>query len=332
MSRVVLKNIYKHFTNLPFFQELNIEFPDKSFSVLTGPSGSGKSLVLRIIAGLEEPSRGDILIDDASVRGIAPQKRDIAMVFQNFALYPNMTIYGNMAFGLKIRGFKRKDILSRVCSAAEMLGIEHILGKYPKDLTKDQKQKTAIGRAIVKKPKIFLFDEPLANTDLQSRAQMRLLLKRLQKDLNAAFIYSTRDTTEALTMGSQISVLRDGFLLQTADALELYNNPANQFVADFIGAPKINFFEADVLRKANGDICLNEGSFEVLIKAEYKEKLITSLGQKVIFGIRAQNLHIKTNSDSEINVFKAAVELIETFGQETHLHCKAGKNQFIIAT
>ncbi|MDR3048235.1 MAG: ABC transporter ATP-binding protein [Elusimicrobiota bacterium] len=332
MSRVILKNIYKNCAKLPFFQELNIDVEDQSFSVLTGPAGAGKSLVLRLIAGLEEPSRGDILIDDVSVRGLAPQKRDIAMVFQNFALYPNMTVFANMAFGLKIKGFKRKEILSRICAAAEMLNIEHVLGKYPKTLTKEQKQRTAIGRAIVKKPKLFLFDEPLANTDLQSRAQMRLLLKQLHKNLKATFIYATRDNTEALSMGDKISVFKDGFLLQTADNIEIYNNPSHYFTASFMGSPKMNFFEADILRKSNGDICLNEGSFEILASADkYKEKLITNLGQKAIVGIRPQHLHIKTDSILDTaNSFKASVELIESFGREVHLHCKIGKKRVVI--
>src|SRR5207253_7956982 len=242
--------------------DINLDIVDKEFLVLVGPSGCGKSTCLRMVAGLEDLSEGEIFIGDQLVNGVPPKDRDIAMVFQSYALYPHMTAYDNMAFGLKLRGFKKKEIDARVRESAEILNLTHLLERKPKELSGGQRQRVAVGRAIVRKPKVFLFDEPLSNLDAKLRVQMRTELSKLHDRLQTTMIYVTHDQVEAMTMGDRICVMKDGVIMQVAKPLEIYNRPANKFVASFIGSPPMNFFEVDVTKK-NGHVWLVEGKFNL---------------------------------------------------------------------
>src|ERR1035437_3835268 len=253
MAEVTLKNISKVYDGgKPAVKDVNIEIKDKEFVVLVGPSGCGKSTTLRMIAGLEEITSGEIFIDGKKVNDVSPKDRDIAMVFQNYALYPHMTVFDNMAFGLKLRKFPKQEIKTRVTDAAKILGLEDFLQRKPKALSGGQRQRVAVGRAIVRKPKVFLFDEPLSNLDAKMRVQMRAEISKLHVRLEATMIYVTHDQVEAMTMGDRIVVMKDGIILQVATPLDLYENPANLFVAGFIGTPPMNLFEGVIRRAAEG--------------------------------------------------------------------------------
>ncbi|MCL2485707.1 MAG: ABC transporter ATP-binding protein [Endomicrobia bacterium] len=332
MANIILKNVWKRYGDLDIVKNFNIEIPDKSFCILVGPSGCGKTTTLRMIAGLEEISEGDIFIDGLRVNDIPPKKRDIAMVFQSYALYPHMTVYDNMAFGLKLRGYSKKEIQQRVNEAAEILGIGHLLERRPKQLSGGQRQRVAVGRAIVRKPKVFLFDEPLSNLDAKLRGQMRAELKKLHERLQSTMIYVTHDQTEAMTMGNMICVMKEGIIQQIAGPIELYDNPANKFVAGFIGSPAMNFFEVDVLNKG-GDLVLNEGTFEYKLPEELKEKVAPYLGQKVTMGIRPEDIYDKlffsSANKASVNSFSATVEVVEPMGSEIYLHLNTGKNELV---
>src|SRR4030066_2368202 len=251
MAEVTLKNVTKIYEGGQVAaKDININVLGKEFGVLVGPSGCGKSTTLRMIAGLEEITSGELFIDNKKVNDVSPKDRDIAMVFQNYALYPHMTVYENMAFGLKLRKFPKEEIKKRVTDAAKILGLEDYLARKPKVLSGGQRQRVAVGRAIVRKPKVFLFDEPLSNLDAKLRVQMRTEISKLHQNLGATMIYVTHDQTEAMTMGDRIVIMKDGIVHQVGKPLELYENPRNMFVAGFIGSPAMNFFEG-ILTKDN---------------------------------------------------------------------------------
>ena len=267
MASVVLKSVTKRYGNVTAVNSIDLEIKDKEFIVLVGPSGCGKSTTLRMVAGLEEISDGTISIGDTVVNDVPPKDRDIAMVFQNYALYPHMDVYNNMAFGLKLRKFPKAEIDRRVKEAAKLLGIENLLDRKPKALSGGQRQRVAVGRAIVREPKVFLMDEPLSNLDAKLRVQMRAELSKLDNRLQTTIIYVTHDQTEAMTMGDRIVVMKDGFIQQVGAPLEIYNNPNNIFVAGFIGSPAMNFLDA-TLRKQGDKYVIDTKGFKVEIPAE----------------------------------------------------------------
>ena len=331
MASIVLKNVCKNYGNVKIVKNFNLEIPDKEFCILVGPSGCGKTTTLRMVAGLEDISSGDIYIDGVRVNDIPPKNRDIAMVFQNYALYPHMTVYENMAFALKLKGYNKKDIEVRVKEAAEILGISHLLDRKPKQLSGGQRQRVAVGRAIVRKPKVFLFDEPLSNLDAKLRVQMRAELKKLHERLQSTMIYVTHDQTEAMTMGDKICVMKDGIIQQVAGPLDLYNQPANKFVAGFIGTPPMNFFDVDVVEK-NNELFLQEGSFDIKLPAFMKEKMVPYINKKVFVGVRPEDIFDKlfTNlTHNDVATFNATVEIVEPLGSEIYLHFTTGKNSMV---
>src|SRR3954468_2319968 len=260
MAEVILRNVVKKINENTIVDSVSLEVKDREFCVLVGPSGCGKTTTLRMIAGLEEVTGGEVWIGDRLVNGIPPKNRDIAMVFQNYALYPHMTAYENMAFGLKLRKHPKKEIDVRVREAAEILNITHLLDRRPKELSGGQRQRVAVGRAIVRKPKVFLFDEPLSNLDAKPPVQMAPEISKLHDRLQTTMIYVTHDQVEAMTMGDRICVMKDGQIQQVARPLEVYNRPANKFVASFIGTPPMNFIDVQVIKKG-GHLGLDEGKF-----------------------------------------------------------------------
>src|SRR5690554_4909171 len=268
MAKVVLEKVTKRFGNVTAVNQANLEIRDKEFIVLVGPSGCGKSTTLRMVAGLEEITEGNIYIGDTLVNDVPPKDRDIAMVFQNYALYPHMDVYNNMAFGLKLRKFPKAEIDKRVKEAARMLGIENLLDRKPKALSGGQRQRVAVGRAIVREPKVFLMDEPLSNLDAKLRVQMRAELSKLHARLQTTAIYVTHDQVEAMTMGDRIVVMRDGFIQQVADPLTLYNQLVNMFVAGFIGSPAMNFLDAKLVKEGDNYYLEGNGDFKIAIPAK----------------------------------------------------------------
>lgn len=334
MASLSLKNIYKKYPGgVIAVSNFNLEIKDKEFIILVGPSGCGKSTTLRMVAGLEEISSGELYIGDRLVNDVAPKDRDIAMVFQNYALYPHMTVYDNMAFGLKLRKTSKEEIKRRVEEAARILDIEHLLERKPKALSGGQRQRVALGRAIVREPKVFLLDEPLSNLDAKLRAQMRTEITKLHQKLGTTFIYVTHDQTEAMTMGTRIVVMKDG-LIQQCDAPQvLYDKPCNMFVAGFIGSPQMNFIEGKVLKDGN-DFFVEFGSEDTKTRAgvKYKIKLPAEKNTKdvlvpyedkeVIIGIRPEHVHDEANFLETIpeGIVEADVEVTELMGAETYLY------------
>ena len=323
MASLSLKGIYKRYAGgVTAVSDFNLEIEDKEFIIFVGPSGCGKSTTLRMIAGLEEISEGELYIDDKLVNDMAPKDRDIAMVFQNYALYPHMTVFENMAFGLKLRKTPKDEIKRRVEEAAKILDIDHLLDRKPKALSGGQRQRVALGRAIVREPKVFLMDEPLSNLDAKLRVQMRTEIGKLHKKLQTTFIYVTHDQTEALTMASRIVVMKDGIIQQVAAPQELYDNPSNVFVAGFIGSPQMNFIDADIVEE-NGKINLVFGNQKVTLPEGKAAKLDKAyIGQKVIMGIRPEDLYddeayIAAAPDCTID---AEVTITEMMGAETYLY------------
>ena len=331
MAKVVLEHIYKIFPGgVVAVNDANLEIEDKEFVVLVGPSGCGKSTTLRMVAGLEEISKGNVYIDGRKVNDVPPKNRDIAMVFQNYALYPHMTVYKNMAFGLKLRRYPKAEIDSRVREAAEILGIQPLLERKPKALSGGQRQRVAVGRAIVRKPKAFLFDEPLSNLDAKMRVQMRTEISKLHTRLSSTMIYVTHDQVEAMTMGDRIVVMKDGFIQQVATPLELYDHPVNLFVAGFIGSPPMNFFEG-TLEQKSGSIYFNEGHFSIRVEEAHAARLTNRVGQAVVFGVRPEDVQdtlYVTNPNPEHQV-KARVEVVEPMGAEVYIYLNTGKHTFI---
>ncbi len=329
MAEVLLKGVGKVYEgNVRAATDVNITVEDKEFVVLVGPSGCGKSTSLRMIAGLEDITEGEISIDGKVVNDVPPKDRDIAMVFQNYALYPHMTVYDNMAFGLKIRKFSKEEIVKRVNDAAKILDIEELLDRKPKALSGGQRQRVAVGRAIVRQPKVFLFDEPLSNLDAKLRVQMRAEISSLHNRLKATMIYVTHDQVEAMTMADKIVVMKDGFIQQIGSPLELYNKPANRFVAGFIGSPPMNFMNVTV-REEGGKLTLDEGAFSISV--EGCEYLKNYVGKSVVFGIRPEDLHYSEKEKKGVTI-PAKVTVIEPLGAEIHLYMDTDNHQFIART
>ncbi|MDY0018027.1 MAG: sn-glycerol-3-phosphate ABC transporter ATP-binding protein UgpC [Candidatus Delongbacteria bacterium] len=329
MAEVILKNVEKVYDggNVAV-RDFNLEIKDKEFMVFVGPSGCGKSTTLRMIAGLEEISSGNISIGDRVVNDVLPKDRDIAMVFQNYALYPHMTVYENMAFGLKLRKVPKQEIEQSVKEAAEILGITELLKRKPKALSGGQRQRVAVGRAIVRKPKVFLFDEPLSNLDAKLRTQMRTEIKRLHNIIGATMIYVTHDQTEAMTMGDRIVVMKDGLIQQAAEPLTLYNEPANRFVAGFIGMPQMNFFDGRIEAEGNTYFFKTEDGIKIGIGEKIRTKL-KSIG-KIILGLRPEDVGslsaLKNNSNPEI---EGIIEVVEPLGSEIYLYLRCGTHEVI---
>ena len=290
MASVTFQNVQKKFGDLTIIKGLDIEVQDKEFLVLVGPSGCGKTTALRLLAGLEEITGGEIKIGDRTVNDVAPKDRDIAMVFQSYALYPHLSVYDNMAFGLKLRKTPKEEIKRRVGEAADILGIQDLLLRKPRQLSGGQRQRVAVGRAIVREPKVFLFDEPLSNLDAKLRVQMRAEISKLHQRLQTTFIYVTHDQTEAMTMATRIAVINKGNLQQLDTPQNLYDHPNNLFVAGFIGSPAMNFFPAKIV-KSGEKIIVDTGDFKVQIPDELTGPYKGLDGRSVIFGIRPENIH-----------------------------------------
>jgi len=321
---VKLKDVTKRFEGgVTAVSDFSLDVDDKEFIILVGPSGCGKTTTLRMIAGLEEITEGEIYIEDKLVNDVQPKDRDIAMVFQNYALYPHMTVFDNMAFGLKLRKTPKTEIKRRVYEAAKILEIEHLLDRKPKALSGGQRQRVALGRAIVRNPKVFLMDEPLSNLDAKLRVQMRIEISKLHQRLQTTFIYVTHDQTEAMTMGTRIVVMRDGFIQQVDTPQALYERPQNLFVAGFIGSPQMNFIDVTVEKRDDG-VYLVFGNHSIKMPEGKAKKLIAEdyIGKEVIMGIRPENIHdediyVETLRDSLVD---AKVEVVEMLGSETLLY------------
>jgi len=337
MARVLIQNLVKTYPEktgpgVTAVKGIDLAIEDREFMVLVGPSGCGKSTTLRMIAGLEEISGGTVSIDGKVVNDVLPKDRDIAMVFQNYALYPHMSVYENMAFGLKLRKFPKAEIDARVREAATMLGLTDYLDRRPKALSGGQRQRVAVGRAIVRKPKVFLFDEPLSNLDAKMRVTTRTEISKLHARLGATMIYVTHDQVEAMTMGDRICVMKDGEIQQVATPLELYNRPVNMFVAGFIGSPPMNFFKGSI-RRVGGQLSFVESNenlppLELKLPDSISEKIAARLDQPVFFGIRPENIHdVPTTTDP--NAAEVSVEVSEPMGAETLLYLTTGATSFI---
>ena len=330
MASLNLKNVYKVYpSGVTAVSDFNLDIEDKEFIVFVGPSGCGKSTTLRMIAGLEEISSGELYIDGNLVNNVAPKDRDIAMVFQNYALYPHMTVYDNMAFGLKLRRMPKAQIDERVKEAARILGIEMYLSRKPKALSGGQRQRVALGRAIVREPKVFLLDEPLSNLDAKLRSQMRTEITKLHNRLATTFIYVTHDQIEAMTMGTRIVVMKDGFMQQVDTPINLYDHPINQFVAGFIGTPQMNFFTGKLIgTKTNVNI---EFGLDKIALPKEKADLIVNLGKylntdrEIVFGVRPEDVHDNPEwlkNHEQAPTIEVKVDVIEALGSETLLYCK----------
>jgi multiple sugar transport system ATP-binding protein len=331
MAEVILRNVTKKINEHTIVDSISLEVKDREFCILVGPSGCGKTTTLRMIAGLEEVSGGEVWIGDRLVNGIPPKNRDIAMVFQNYALYPHMTAYENMAFGLKLRKQPKKEIDVRVREAAEILNITHLLERRPKELSGGQRQRVAVGRAIVRKPKVFLFDEPLSNLDAKLRVQMRTEISKLHDRLQTTMIYVTHDQVEAMTMGDRICVMKDGVIQQVAKPLEVYNRPANKFVASFIGSPPMNFIDVQVTKRS-GHLWLDEGKFSLQLLPSMEETMAPYEGQVVTMGMRPEDLYDRVyavNTATRGHTATCTVEVVEPMGSEIMLYLNTGKNTLV---
>jgi len=340
MARVVIENLVKTYPEKtgPGFtavKGINLEIEDREFMVLVGPSGCGKSTTLRMIAGLEDITGGSISIDAKVVNNVLPKDRDIAMVFQNYALYPHMSVYDNMAFGLKLRKFPKADIDKRVRDAAQMLGLEELLDRRPKALSGGQRQRVAVGRAIVRRPKVFLFDEPLSNLDAKMRVSTRTDISKLHARLGATMIYVTHDQVEAMTMGDRICVMKDGNIMQVDEPLDLYNNPKNMFVAGFIGSPPMNFFKGKLTRSGNKVVFTETNSQGTPIAVELTDKLATIaanyIDKDIVLGIRPEDAQDSLNlsAPNPATTVEVTVEVSEPMGAETYLYLDTGAHSFI---
>ncbi len=322
MASVTYEHVYKRFGDVVAVNDLTIHVEDKEFLVFVGPSGCGKTTSLRLLAGLEEITEGQILIGDRIVNDVPPKDRDIAMVFQSYALYPHMSVYDNMAFGLKLRKTPKDEIQRRVEEAGGILGIEHLLDRKPKQLSGGQRQRVAVGRAIVREPAVFLFDEPLSNLDAKLRVQTRAEISKLHQRLATTFIYVTHDQVEAMTMASRIAVMKDGVLQQVDSPQNLYDHPSNIFVAGFIGSPSMNFFDATLV-ESDGKMEVNAGGFRLDVPPEKTAEWREHLGNEVIFGIRPEDIHSKEFAPPQIleSDMAATVDVTELMGNEIFLYC-----------
>ncbi|WP_081895204.1 ABC transporter ATP-binding protein [Mesoaciditoga lauensis] len=332
MADVVLEHVWKVYDGkVEAVKDANLVVNDKEFAVLVGPSGCGKTTTLRMIAGLEEITKGEIKIGGKVVNDVEPKDRDIAMVFQNYALYPHMTVYQNMSFGLRLRKFPKDEIDRRVKEAARILSIENLLDRKPKQLSGGQRQRVALGRAIVRNPKVFLFDEPLSNLDAKLRVQMRSELKKLHLRLNATMIYVTHDQVEAMTMADKIVVIKDGIIQQIDSPFNLYHYPNNIFVAGFIGSPSMNFMDAVVVEKEGGLWIKLKNDIMLKIPKIYEEELKEYKNKEIIFGIRPEDIYDKmfavaAKSDNTVSV---SVDILEPLGNQTILHAKVGDDVIV---
>src|SRR6266849_3661473 len=318
MGQVVLKGINKFYESVHAVKDFNLQIRDKEFVVFVGPSGCGKTTTLRMIAGLEAISSGDISIDGSVINELAPMDRDIAMVFQNYALYPHMSVYDNMAFGLKMRKFEKSEIDKNVREAADILGIGELLKRKPRQLSGGQRQRVALGRAIVRHPRVFLFDEPLSNLDAKLRVQMRVELKKLHLRLGTTAIYVTHDQVEAMTLGDRVVVMKDGVVQQVGEPLELYNQPANRFVAGFLGSPAMNFVNVTVAEN-DGAVWVANPGFRLKVPDPCAGKLRGYVGGELWLGIRPEDLRLTSGAEWNPTSFDVVVEVVERLGSETLL-------------
>jgi multiple sugar transport system ATP-binding protein len=328
MATVTFDHVWKRFGEFAAVKDLNLEIGDGEFMVLVGPSGCGKTTSLRMIAGLEEVTEGTLKIGDKTVNDVAPKDRDIAMVFQSYALYPHMSVYDNLAFGLKLRRTPKSEIDRRVKEAAEILGLGNLLARKPKQLSGGQRQRVALGRAIVREPQVFLMDEPLSNLDAKLRVQTRAELIKLHQRLQTTVIYVTHDQVEAMTMGSRIAVLRDGILQQLDTPQVLYDQPANTFVAGFIGSPAMNFFDGRIVE--NGGLWAESSSMKLEIPAGRRDQFAKYTGKEVVFGIRPEDIHHPSERPDATDGQKASVgvEVVEPLGSEMFVYILAGNHEF----
>src|SRR3982750_125279 len=330
MAEVSLHKLNKKFDLTDVVKDVDLQIRDKEFMVFVGPSGCGKTTTLRMIAGLEAITDGEIRIDDRVVNEVPPMDRDIAMVFQNYALYPHMSVASNLAFGLKMRKFEKSEIEKRIKNAASILGIESLLQRKPRQLSCGQRQRVALGRAIVRDPKVFLFDEPLSNLDAKLRVQMRVELKKLHERLAVTSVYVTHDQVEAMTLGDRVVVMKDGLVQQVGEPLELYNKPANRFVAGFIGSPAMNFAAVTVTER-DGALRLSNEGLDIAAPPHAADRLRACLGREVTLGIRPEDLRIATAADPADFAFDALVEVGEKLGSEILLDLKVGRGAMVAA-
>jgi len=331
VASVTFNHVYKRYPGgSNAVKDLHIQIADKEFLVFVGPSGCGKSTSLRMLAGLEEISEGEIMIGDRVVNNVAPKDRDVAMVFQSYALYPHMTVYDNMAFGLKLRKTPKQVIDQRVHEAAKSLGIEQLLDRRPRQLSGGQRQRVAVGRAIVREPAVFLMDEPLSNLDAKLRVEARSFISKLHQRLGTTFIYVTHDQVEAMTMGTRICVLNAGELQQIDTPYNLYHNPRNLFVAGFIGSPSMNFFDA-TLRQEDGNVVVDTSTFKLSVPTGHAEVFKSYLGKKVVFGIRPEDIHDADYQPPGIipAVIEAEVDVVEQMGNEMVVYMQQRGSSFI---
>ncbi|HXF82020.1 MAG TPA: sn-glycerol-3-phosphate ABC transporter ATP-binding protein UgpC [bacterium] len=330
MARVQLEGVTKKFGAVTAVNNVTLEIPDREFTVLVGPSGCGKTTALRLIAGLEEATAGDIFIGERRVNDVPPKDRDIAMVFQNYALYPHMTVYDNMAFGLRLRKYPRAEIDRRVKETAAMLGIEGLLDRKPKQLSGGQRQRVALGRAIVREPQVFLMDEPLSNLDAKLRVQTRAEIKKLHARLRTTTVYVTHDQTEAMTMGDRIVVMKDGVVQQVDTPLNLYEKPANLFVAGFIGSPAMNFIDAAIVQAGDG-YQVKANGFQVSVPREHEAAVRPWSGRRVIFGIRPEDIQDRAfvPQPAPGTVIRATVDVHEPLGSDVILYLTVGAQSIV---
>ena len=331
MAQVSLKNICKVFPgNILAVNNVNFDIENKEFMVLVGPSGCGKSTTLRMIAGLEEISSGDIYIGNKRVNEVPAKDRDIAMVFQSYALYPHMTVFENMSFGLRLRHMPKQEIIQRVSEAADILGIKRLLNRKPRELSGGERQRVAVGRAIVRKPMVFLFDEPLSNLDAKMRVQMRTEIHKLHIRLQTTIIYVTHDQVEAMTMGDRIAVMKDGIIHQLADPIEVYDHPKNKFVAGFIGSPPMNFMQGRIIKK-EGRLYFDEGKIQVKLVEDMYKKMANYVNSEIFFGIRSEDIYDKlfVSEAPPENIVRVNCEVFEPMGSEVYLYLNTGRHTFI---
>jgi len=330
VANVILKNVVKEFKSVTAVDRLSIEIHDREFAVLVGPSGCGKTTALRMIAGLEPVTSGEIFIGDRLVNDVEPKDRDIAMVFQNYALYPHMNVRDNLGFGLKMRKFPKAEIDRRVQEAADILGIHELLERKPKQLSGGQRQRVAVGRAIVRKPKVFLFDEPLSNLDAKLRVAMRAEISKLHRRLGATIIYVTHDQVEAMTMASRIFIMHRGALQQSGAPLEVYKHPANRFVAGFIGSPAMNFIDAKLVLEQD-QFWIDADGFKVRLPLAFRDRLERYAGRSVIFGVRPEDMAARDAAAGagHGNTLTARAEVVETLGAETFVYLTCGPHSIV---
>lgn len=330
MAKVILENVSKRFGALEVVPRLNLHIEDKEFLVLLGPSGCGKSTTLRMIAGLEKASSGDIYIGDTLVNDMAPRDRDIAMVFQDYALYPHKTVFQNMAFGLMLRKYPREEIVQRVKASSEILGIQELMDRKPKELSGGQRQRVALGRAIVRQPAVFLFDEPLSNLDAKLRGHMRAELTKLHRKLNTTIIYVTHDQVEAMTMGTKIVIMDKGVIQQAGSPTEIYREPKNSFVGQFIGNPGINFVPARIVG-SDDEIFVEADAFRLRLPDIYRRTLDGCSDREVIFGIRPEDIEDAVYADAAyaLQHLHGIVNVVEMLGAEVQLEVSCGTNTLI---